>query len=220
MVSRLDIASFYARARERFEGFAAIDEGEYPTDVIDAMQVRLLRWQNRNFGTPTDCEIALGVFEEMGETVESAEASDEDIASDRDGPGQDRDAKLIDGLGDTCVYAGQLLASNRLAIGPVLELAAAKVVAWGEDDAFPGSMASVGRMAHLILKRTQRIRSGAGDAEAYRSALVDRVAACLAYAILWSDRHGPGEVQSAYLSVGAEVMARDWKANPTTGAAT
>jgi len=151
----------YTTARARFAAWAALDAPHLPADPVDAMQVRLARWQVLNFGPQSDERFALGVLEECGELDEAYE----------DGNGE----AAVDALGDVLVYAGQLAISNRLALGPLL-------VPVGKA---PRLTVAAGRLAHVVLKRAQRIRRGAGSVEQYRAdlaAAIARVAdACLLY---------------------------------------
>lgn len=183
------VAAAVRLAREHFETFAGHNE---PADVgtTDGMQIALMRWQRDRFGEQDahDLKMALGVVEELGETFAAGTAEE-----------------ALDGLGDVCVYAGQLLISNRLAIEPVLDLARVFVAAGG--DLVP--MQAAGNLAHAVLKGSQKIR-GMADPETYRAKLVECLALCIAKAIDDCEI-GHGLVVRAaevYHVVGLEVMQR------------
>jgi hypothetical protein len=185
----------YSVARARFESWAGLDAPHLPADPVDAMQLRLARWQVRNFGPQSDERFSLGVIEECGEL-------DEAIAADA----------AIDALGDVLVYAGQLAISNRLALGPLLTPV-------GKAGRL---LATAGKLAHVVLKRSQRIRGGAGSIEQYRADLAGSISRVADAALEVADRIcadgflRPAEV---YLRIGEQVLARNWISNPTTGAA-
>lgn len=188
----------YEAARARFESWAGLDAPHLPHDPVDAMQVRLCRWQVLNFGPQPDERFALGVLEECGE-LDEAFADDDPAAA-------------VDALGDVLVYAGQLATSNRLALGPLL-------VPVGKA---PRLTVAAGRLAHVVLKRAQRIRRGAGSVEQYRADLAAAISGVAAAALEVADLvHADGFLAPAdvYLQIGGQVLARNWTANPTTGAA-
>jgi hypothetical protein len=189
------VTTLYTTARANFESWAALDAPHLPADPVDAMQVQLARWQAANFGPQSDERFALGVLEECGELDAAIEAAD-----------------AIDALGDVLVYAGQLATSNRLALGPLL-------VPVGKAGRL---LATAGNLSHVVLKRAQRIRGGAGSIDQYRADLASAIARVADAALEVADRIcadgflSPAEV---YLQVGEQVLARDWTVNPTTGVA-
>ncbi len=148
-------------ARDTFESWCAVGPGEVPADPTDALQVKLWRWQVRNFGTTIDERLALGVVEVLGETFHADDAE-----------------AALDGLGDVMVYAGQLAIANRLALRPIIELA--KLV---KRDGSGMAIVAAGKFCHTVLKAAQKIREGRGDVETYRGHLVAGLAACIAKAI-------------------------------------
>lgn len=167
MEEETDLRLVYAvtAARERFESWAGMDAPHLPEDPVDAMQVRLARWQIAKFGLCDLREQALGVIEELGETFDAEEREE-----------------AVDGLGDVLVYAGQLCITARLAIGPIMDLAKE----WRAD---PGAspqdlqpVGAAGKLAHVILKRQQRIRGYADDGF-YRSQLVKVLAMVIVRAL-------------------------------------
>lgn len=54
-------------AQQVFEIYAGMPDGILPKDPGSALQVKLARWQARNFGAPDARELALGACEEVGE---------------------------------------------------------------------------------------------------------------------------------------------------------
>lgn len=191
----------YTAARARFESWAGLDAPRLPSELVDAMQVSLARWQVRNFGPQSDERFALGVVEECGELAASV----------------DFDA-AFDALGDICVFAGQLAINNRLAIGPLIDSKRSV------DNGHANLMDAAGRLAHVVLKRAQRIRGGACSVEEYRAAVAERIAALVDEAAYAFDRDyldggGGSDPAAVYCAVGTKVLARNWTANPTTGAA-
>lgn len=193
----------FATARARFESWSSLDAPHLPADPIDALQVQLARWQVRNFPDTGDVLIALGIGEECGELDEATTAADV--------------INVIDALGDVAIYCSQLANANRLAIGPAIEYADTT----RHRPACRTLLTAVGRLQHLVLKRAQRIREGMLPVEEYRAALHAAICAVLHEATMvarWtvdaSTLAGPSFTVTA-----ASVLARDWNANPHTGAA-
>lgn len=122
----------YQLARERFEDYAGMDAPQLPADPWAARQVELARWQARNFGTPSDADITLGIVEEIGEWIETSTGSVEEI----------------DAIGDVLIYCCQLATSNRLDFRTLIEATKAR----------PDITIHVGRLAHAVLKTHQGIR--------------------------------------------------------------
>ncbi len=176
------VSDAYEVARAQFEEFAGLDAPNLPGDAVNAMQIRLMRWQHGLFSFEPrthDLVLALGVVEEIGETLQ-AKTQEE----------------ALDGLGDVCVYAGQLLIANRLALAPVLELAVTA------DPDGPGGL------AHVVGKRSQRTR-GYDDDGKYRKALVVELAVCIATAMDVAYRRWQWpSVMLTYLHVGEQVLMR------------
>lgn len=188
----LDAVDATEAARTRFDQWATMDSPDLPADAVDAMQVTLARWQADRFANaPTsDVHMALGVIEELGE------AFDEDATAE----------DAVDALGDVMVYASQLCTRNRLAVGPVIQLA---ILYQRSNRCYPQPICIAGMLAHIALKHDQGIR-GLGPMEAYRPRLVDALAMMIAKAIedctigheLIIDPAG------VFLVIGAEVTAR------------
>ena len=189
-----DTLTAYATSRARFEAWAALDAPHLPSDPIDAIQVRLARWQSANFGATGDELIALGIGEECGELAQ---------AGDR--------TEAIDALGDVCIYAAQLCTANRLAIGTTLDSGSSLPV----DLAVP-----VGALQHLVLKRAQRIRKGRLPVEEHRALLFTAIRFVVRAAVAAAQPMADGiTAREAFAATAEHVLARNWTANPITGAA-
>lgn len=204
-----------------FNSFAACGIGDpLPGEPLDAMQIQLARWQRRNFGDVSpadkvDCHMALGVIEEFCEAIDAATLGGS--------------KGKLDGLGDICIYAGQLLIANRMAIRPILVLADEMAADWDGLPEAPTHEAIVGAFARTILKRDQRIR-GFDKSDVWQPALAGTVAALIALVkvdILTCEADDSPEeptdsdlIANTYLQVGGEtVLKRDWTANRATGIA-
>ena len=181
-------------AREQYERIAAIGADDpLPDDIVNAMQVRLMRWQRDRFGgDQLDERMALGIIEEQIETFDAEE------------PDQTEDA--LDGLGDTMVYAGQLAIANRLALSPILDLA--RVFTRRGDIRL---IRSPGVLAQVVLKGAQKIR-GMADRDLYRLRLVGALAMCIGHAIdhveILHPQTAPVLPGKVYEIVGGEVLQR------------
>lgn len=204
-------------ARAAFEAFAMNDIGDpAPEHPVDKMQVDLWRWQQKNFGIQPDNNIALGVVEELGETMLSLDQHDLD--------------GVTDGVGDIQVYVGQLATRNRLALREIQKLRLVYVDRWfGEPDVelIREQLLEpiLGHLGHVVLKHIQKIRD-LGEVNLYRVALVEVCARLLASVdvLLQVDEGEIGEqwisgsMVDAYLATGATVLERDWQRNQATGA--
>lgn len=69
------------KSREAFNQYAAMDAPELPENPVSALQVRLYRWQQRNFGIAGAEQLALGINEEVGELAEAIESALEPLES-------------------------------------------------------------------------------------------------------------------------------------------
>lgn len=192
----------HTAARARFEEWAAIDAPHLPPDPVDALQVQLARWEvAQPFHVASALPVGAGCSEEAGELAD-AESHDE----------------VEDAIGDLCIYAAQVATRNRLAMSAIFELAdevpPAHAEGWRE------LCSAQGLVAHLVLKREQRIREGALPDEEYRERLALALAGLIGAAERAHDKwHMRPFPRACYLSTGAQVLARNWTANPTTGAA-
>lgn len=114
-----------AQARIAFDEYAAMDEPELPEDPLSALQVRLARWQNLNFGPATAEQLALGVAEEAGELCHAVLKRSQRIRGMGD-PVAFRFA-AGDALADVTIYAMQMATLQRMDLGTLLR-ATAEVV--------------------------------------------------------------------------------------------
>ncbi len=188
----------YTTARARFESWAALDAPHLPADPVDAMQVRLLRWeQAQPFWRVSSLPVALGCGEEAGELADAV-----------------RHHEIVDAVGDVAIYACQVATRHRLAFGEILDAASDADLAHPYDE-WRELMSAVGRVQHLILKREQRIRIGAASDAEFGVALFGALARLIAAA---TDAHG-ADARAAFLATAERVITRDWNTNPTTGAA-
>lgn len=222
-----DRANYFAAASNAaWELWATIDSGKLPPDSVDAMQVTLVRWQQANFGSvsPTthiNEHMGLGVIEEFCELVTSPEPYG--------------NKGKLDGLGDLCVYTGQLLNFNRMAIRPIMEFADILADEWLEEDGHDWqSERLIQRFNHIVLKHVQKIR-GFDKLEIWRPALTEALAKLLAHGKLealgwistpdgyWTDDDlkghpapkSDGLIQRTYIQVASEVvLKRDWVKDP------
>lgn len=215
----IDIAN---AANGMWETFADIDGENVPPNELDAMQVKLCRWQRANFGDVSpidkvDVHMGLGVIEEFGETIGATELGGS--------------KGKLDGLGDICVYAGQILNANRMAIRPVMDLADLIAADLNDEDnqAAMEPAALSGSFAHILLKHEQKIR-GYDKREVWLAQLAVHIAAFMAYAkmdIMWTyydstdlDVHVNDEqlIQRTYIEVGGGVvLKRNWTADRIAG---
>ncbi len=206
-----DIKKLYDASKAMFAEFAAMGDGELPENPIDAMQIKLARWQNSRFGGPqSDERMALGVIEEVTES-ETATTFDESL----------------DALGDSTVFGAQLLTTNRLAIRPILAWAQnlfETVLKHGHSDiSVDGEksaailtgfvaqlMKSQGMLAQVVLKGAQKVR-GLDDQEKYRKRLVGALGTCIARCAMPGGIHTNGEMNigSVFVTVGNAVCQRE-----------
>ena len=162
-----------------FNTFAGLDAPELPGGELDAIQVRLHRWQIDKFGYQASERMALGIIEECGELDDADTTADE-----------------LDALGDICVYSSQLLTHSRLALSVAIRIA--------EETRFgPTLLSSAGKLAHTVLKRLQKIR-GMDDDQKYRAAIFDCVVNVLSAAMEVSGCEASDTVKK----VAEHVMAR------------
>lgn len=184
--------SIYTESRELFERYAAFDGDTDKIKTGDcgyhALQIDLARWQVRNFGGCDAREMALGICEEICCEWVTALA----IGSE---------PELLDAVGDALIFLAQLLTLNRLSIGPLLKYASTHPV--GDP------VVQAGNLAHIVLKRAQKIRTQRSDEE-YRELL-----SMQAHAIV---RSFGMDARHAFVETSKTVLARDWVRSPTTGA--
>lgn len=193
-------------SRARFETFAALDAPHLPPDPIDAMQLRLARWeQAQHFHCVSPLPVTLGIGEECGELA--------DAMSDGDS---------TDALGDVAIYACQLATRHRMAFAAILDTAPTAKPHHG--DVWRELLSAVGKVNHLVLKREQRIRIGTASDEVYGEALFNALARLLAAA---EDAHADGDsgdspgadtgARAAFITTAERVLARNWNADAAKG---
>ena len=205
--NQIDDATFMT-ARARFDAYAGMDGPKLPNDERSALQVRLGRWQTREFGPVSTERCALGVGEEVGELAEAYDAALSGVIVS----GEYR-SRALDAVADICIYATNLCTGLRLdfwALNHVgFEMDMARVVV--------RSAAAAGRLQHAVLKSAQGIR-GMHDPEKYRRAAASAVhglvremsSACYMFG---------ADLETVVTEVAEEVMKRTWKKWPETGGA-
>lgn len=210
-------------ASNQFDSWCEPEQDQVDKDDINAMQIKLMIWQRKNFGDVSpidkvDVHMTLGVIEEFAEALTADEL--------HGGKGK------LDGLGDTCVYQGQLLINNRLCIAPVMELADLII----DSDALFESdhIELAGSFTHWVLKHEQKIRElakshdPAAAKQTWLEGLVWHLACILAqtkadicwYAMQNSEDtiKAKGLIQRTYIDVGQNVvLKRNWTADKVSG---
>lgn len=181
----------YSAARSAFEAYAGIDAPGLPENPLSALQVRLARWQVRNFGIVEDLQLAAGVGEEVGELIESW------TGPDSDGTGGEE----LDAAADIAIYAMNLCTNLRLDFGSIVPVRAT----WVATEA----PIVAGKILHAALKHKQGIR-GFADKDFYRETMAGRIGAmkgvcelvCRTFGQVFEDvLHGVAET----------VMKREWR---------
>lgn len=191
----------FAEARASFDQFAGMDAPLLPARPSEALQVRLVRWQAHNFGTPKPVEIACGIAEEAGERV---------LANVMLSVADARDA-----IGDTMVYLSQLATARRLAMSTILDTLTHGPWTFNGHAAPARDVISiaVGYLSHVQLKDAQSIRGMDGE--------VTRFATFVGASMLVRGLDGVSDrsLYETWLAVSEDVLKRDWKADPVTGGA-
>lgn len=214
--------SAYELSREIFELNASSEFGamvsvyddpmsEQPSYVhfagkVASMQMELNRWQIRNFGVSSDERMALGFYGEIDELQR----------------GKATKYERLDAWCDMAVFAGQLLMNNRMSIVPII----LGFIEHKEGDEIPS-------VSHIVLKHAQGICGIAGNG--YRRQLFEALHIVLFCA--WQSHcrnlclpesgesdafphevdFPPARAAHAYLTIGAEVLKRDWRKFPLNG---
>ena len=145
--------------------------------------------------------VALGVGEECGELAEAK-----------------THAEATDAVGDVAIYVCQVATRERLAMSEILAEAGriadrALATNRGLTHQWRTLMARVGRVAHLALKRHQKIREGALPDAEYRALLADALAELLAAVELAAGV----SVAECFADTAPTVLARDWSADRAGG---
>lgn len=211
----------YQQSRDQFDAYAGLDGEVVPqgAPALRVAQIRLCRWQNKNFGFTADERTTLGVTEELGELIEDLfgplETSPvylgENYSHDAD------IAKVKDSIADAMVYTTQLLTANRLDMVRLWEATGGSTARQWET-ALVGAAAAAGRLSRAALKSAQKIR-GFENREKQRRVVADnatRVFCCLrAFGSIYA---GGIDVECAYLhTVDKVVLKRDWVADKALG---
>ncbi len=173
---------YLERAQSEFAKIAAHSPGDKrPDDPLLCLQLDLYRWQVNHFGLQSDERFALGIIEEMGEWKTSHSQEDE-----------------ADAIGDVAVFASQLATNNRLSLSAIVAIA--------EFCAHEKPIEEAGWLAHVVLKRGQRIR-GLDDRKGYQRELTFAIAGCIA-SVWHTSAHLHEGLGPIILRVGREVMQR------------
>ena len=147
----LVMTTAYEAARAAFDKYAAMDAPHLPDDPWSALQVKLTRWQTRNFGIQPAERNALGIAEELGEMSESildtviynlglvsgfavtaGRLAHTVLKNAQKIRGMDDMEKarhnIADGVADLMVFSMQLCTCFRLDMGTLFKLTAEKVL--------------------------------------------------------------------------------------------
>lgn len=130
------------KARAAFGAYAALDTPHLPENPLSALQVRLARWQSRNFGVPENTEICLGIAEEAGELCHAILKAKQKIRGYED-PEFLR-AEAADAMADCTVYMMQLATALRMDFGTFFFAVAEEVLKrdWVKDSLKGGEVAA------------------------------------------------------------------------------
>lgn len=204
-IQEIDDITFNS-SRSAFDSYAAMDGPDVPSSAGEALQVRLARWQNREFGPTPDERIALGIAEEVGELAESLEEHNTD--------------KALDAVADICVYAMNLCTAVRLDFWSIADCTGAPTLGSpASDTSFMlyviRATAAQGRIGHAILKASQGIR-GMSDPEKMRRAVATGMQMLLSQMHCVCVHFGTS-LWTQVSATAEDVMKRTWKRNPDTG---
>ena len=199
------MTDLYRRASDRFERVIATAHASTLLDHIDPLdrlQILLAFWEARQpFWSSSVLPVALGVGEECGELADAK-----------------THAEATDAVGDIAIYVCQVATRERLAMSEILAEAGriadrAQATNRGLTHQWRTLMARVGRVAHLALKRHQKIREGALPDAEYRALLADALAELLAAVELAAGV----SVAECFADTAPTVLARDWSADRAGG---
>ena len=98
-----------------FESYAHLNDPLLPVNHMSSTQIKLARWQARNFGSATLQDLALGVCEEAGELAHAVLKHLQGIRGLKDP--QIAKIKIADALADVCIYATQIATLLRIDFG-------------------------------------------------------------------------------------------------------
>lgn len=190
----------FARSRETFNAYCALDAPDLPLDHGSELQVRIARWEVREFGYQPATAMALGIGEERGELEDATTRSEE-----------------IDALADMTIFAMNLASATRLDFWTLAN--AQRVVDLSEGSAYINAGAvytsGYGRINHAVLKASQKIYGlGSGDDEEKYRFMVAEGLCKVAYALkTWALFLGYN-LFDLTLPVAEKVMLRRFKTAP------
>jgi len=203
------VTDLYRRASDRFERVIATATPSIMQQLpildaflLDALQIQLAAWEERQpFWSASVLPVALGIGEECGELADAK-----------------THAESTDAVGDIAIYVCQVATRERLAMSEILAEAGriadrALATNRGLTHQWRTLMARVGRVAHLALKRHQKIREGALPDAEYRALLADALAELLAAVELAAGV----SVAECFADTAPTVLARDWSADRAGG---
>jgi len=199
------VTDLYRRASDRFERVIATAHASIlldHLDPLDRLQILLAFWEARQpFWSASVLPVALGIGEECGELADAK-----------------THAESTDAVGDIAIYVCQVATRERLAMSEILAQAGriadrALATNRGLTHQWRTLTARVGRVAHLALKRHQKIREGALPDAEYRALLADALAELLSAVELAACV----SVAECFTYTAPAVLARDWSADRAGG---
>lgn len=185
-----------AKAQKTFASYAAMGAPELPVNDLSALQVRLCRWQNHNFGPTPLWRNVLGMSEELGEYF--AAVVDADVH------------EQLDAIGDMGVFLAQACTSLRVDLGTLLH---ATPAASELKELLP---IGIGQLAHAALKHEQKIR-GFDDVDLFREQAADAAITILEGLEAVSNSLDVN-FSGLLFEVAEKVLTRDWVKSPKVGA--
>jgi len=162
-------------------------------------------WSTENFGSQVISNPLLGMAEELGElaTVINKEATEEEFFID----------EFNDAIGDHVIYLCDFIYRAGL---PGCGLLEAKITTGNDLKFFLNVCSTSGEIAHLWLKKDQRIREGAYDEDVWRGLMEEKCAVHLGN--LWALCHVRCcSLRSILAKTWKHVKQRNWKENKETG---
>lgn len=188
----------FQAACEEFAKYADMDGPHVPADPMSALQIRLARWEIRNFGWQSVERMALGVAEETGELCEAL------LSPNRE--------DVLDAIADIFVYSNQIATHMRADYSTLMSWHAQRhLVNRSNETTTLLLVARMGRLCHAILKAGQGIR-GFDDREKTREAVLAAMAEILIYS--WQlALHLGADYVALVTEVAERVMKREWAKN-------
>ncbi len=210
LLSQYPTAFILRLASDAFEDYAAMPGPHTPEDERSALQVRINRWEVKNFGYQPPERMVLGMSEELGELAEAHDEQDDD--------------GLLDAVGDICVYAMNLAPHLRADAwtlwGSPIDIDDPHMAIRGGDavDFFPYVYTrlgiEIGKASHAILKATQRIR---GDEDKHRTEALTALARIGVWLDFLCKEYLDTELWPTVSAVAEKVMKRSWTDDPERG---